>query len=97
MVLDLACLYALLLEVGEVFGDLAEGAIEDWHFVLYAEAHVRVLVVGTVARCVDVGGFEGNRLVAVGLGNLDPAVPVAVFHVRAAEDDEARLEFLCID
>jgi hypothetical protein len=80
-----------------VLGDLAEGPIEDRNLVLDPEPEIGVLVEGPLARRVDVGCFQGNRLVAVRVGELDPAVPIPVLYVRAAEDDKAGLEFLGID
>lgn len=45
---------------------------------------------------IDAGGFEANRLVTVGLGQLDAAIPVAVFDVAAAEPEgETRTVRLC--
>ena len=69
-VADLPRLDPLLLKVGEVLGDLAEGAVENRHLMLDAEAHVGVLVEGLILGRVDVGGLQGNRLVAVGAGSL---------------------------
>jgi hypothetical protein len=63
---------------------------------LSAEAHVGVLVEGLLAGRIDVSGLEGDRLVAVILGQLDAAVEIAMVHVRAPEDDEARLEHFLV-
>ncbi len=49
---------------------------------------------GTLSRDLNIGGLEGNRLVAVDFGYLHAAIPHPVLHVAAPEDDEARLEFL---
>ena len=94
---DLPGLDAFLLKVRVVLGDLAEGPIEDRNLVLDAEAEIGVLVEGPLARRVDVGRLQGDRLVTVVMGELDPAVPIAVLHVRAAEDDKSGLEFLRVD
>jgi len=42
------------------------------------------------------GSLEGDRLIAVNVGYLHPAVPHLVLHVAAPEDDQARLEFLSL-
>src|ERR1019366_8476751 len=94
---DLSGLGALLLEINEVLGDLAEGAIEDRNVVLDAKAEIRVLIEGPLARGIDVGGLQANRLVAVRIRQLDPAIPIPVFHVGLSEDDEAGLEFLSVE
>ena len=94
--LYLSRLDTILLKIDEVFRDLAKGAIKNRHLMLDAEAHIGVLVEGLVLCRIDVGGLKGNRLVTVCLGELHPAVPVAMLHVSTAEDDEAGLEFLGI-
>ena len=88
---------ALLLKLDIFLGDLAEGVVEDRYVVLDAEANIGVLVEGPLPRRVDVGGFQGNRLVAVLVGEPDPAVPIAVLDIGPAEDDKAGLQFLRID
>jgi hypothetical protein len=84
------------LKVDVVLGDLAEGAIENRHLVLDTKPQVRVLVEGPLAGGVDVGRLQGNRLVAVLLGELDPEVLVLVFHVGAPEDDQSGLPAMSI-
>ncbi len=54
---NLPRLDATLLEFDVVFGDLAEGVVEDGDIVLDAEAYVGVLVEGLLPRRVDVGGL----------------------------------------
>ncbi len=88
---NLPSLNALLRKVRVVLRDLAEGAIENRHVVLDAEAQVGVLIESAFLRRVDIRCFKGNRLVAVPMVKLDPAVPL---FVRAAEDDEPGFELL---
>jgi hypothetical protein len=76
---DLPGFDALLLKLDIFLGDLAEGVIEDRYVVLDAEANIGVLVEGPLPRRVDVGRLQGNRLVAVLVGEPDPAVPIASF------------------
>lgn len=65
--------------------------------MLEPEAHIGVLVKGTILGVIDVRGLERNRLIAVSLGQLDPAVPVAVLDVGSAENDEAGFKLLSIE
>ena len=94
---DLSRFHAPLLKLNILLGDLAEGVIENGDIVLDAKAHIGVLVEGPLSCRVNVGGFQGNRLVAVLFGEPDPAIPIAVLHIRPAEDHQAGLEFLGID
>jgi hypothetical protein len=64
--------------------------------VLQAKADIGVRVIGLVARFALVGSLERDRFVAIGLRQLDAAIPSAVRHVGAAENDEAGLELLLV-
>src|SRR5579862_4954493 len=93
---DLAALGTLLL-LGEIFlADLAERPVEHRHVVLDERVHLPVLLIGAAARIGAVGGLEGDRLVAVLLRHLHPAIPVVMRHVGAAENDQAGLELFLI-
>ena len=94
---DLAGCGNSFVEFGVFLRHLRKGLLEYRNVVLYAEAHVGVMVECPVAGFVDVGGLQGNRFVSVFLGHLDPAIPVAVLYICSAEDDEAGFEFLNID
>ena len=87
---------APLLQLDILLGDLAEGPVEDRNIMLEAEAQIRVMVVGAVARRRDVGGLQRERLVTIALGDLDAAIPVAMPDVGAPEDHEARFEFFLV-
>ena len=67
--------------------------VEYRDIMLEAEADVCVLIEGAFPRHVDVGRFKGNRLVAVGLGNLHPAIPHSVVYVAAPKENQSGLEF----
>jgi hypothetical protein len=64
--------------------------------MLEAKADVGVVIVSLIPCRLPVRGLDGNGLVAVGPGQLNPAIPVAVLHVRAPEQDEAVLQFLFV-
>ena len=85
-----------LLQLNILLGDFAEGAVEDRNVMFDAEAQVRVVIVGAVARVPDIRGLERDRLVPIGLGELDAAVPVAMLDVAAPEDHEAGFEFFLV-
>jgi hypothetical protein len=57
---------------------------------------VGVLVIGPLARRLDVGSLEGDRLVAISPRPLDAAVLVAMRHVRSPEDDQPRRHLLLV-
>ncbi|OYV33521.1 MAG: hypothetical protein B7Z80_23810 [Rhodospirillales bacterium 20-64-7] len=59
--------------------------------MLEAEPGFRVLVEGLVPGLPKVGRFEGDRFVAINLGELDPAIPVLVLDIPTAEDGETFL------
>jgi hypothetical protein len=94
---DLAGFRSPLLEVGEFLRDLAEGFLENRDLMLEAKPKLGVLVESFLAGFVGVRGFQCEGFVAVFLGELDAAIPIAVFHVRATEDHEAAFEFLLVD
>ena len=52
-----------------------------------------VVVEGALARHIYVSRFEGNRLVAIGLGDLHAAIPHPMIHVATPEENQAWLEF----
>jgi hypothetical protein len=60
--------------------------------MLDAEPNVGILVEGPLAGGADVGCFERNRLVAVGLRHLHAAIPHLMIHVAAPEENKARLQ-----
>jgi hypothetical protein len=60
------------------------------------ESDIRVLLEGALLRSLDIGGLEGNRFVSVGIGEAHAAIPVAVPHVGAPEDNEAVFQLLKI-
>jgi hypothetical protein len=62
--------------------------------MLDAESNVRVLVEGPLAGRTDVGCFERNRLIAVGLRHLHAAIPHAMIHVAAPEENQAGFQLL---
>ena len=62
-----------------------------------AKTYVSVVVEGFVAGLVNVRGLKRYGLVAILLGYLYPAIPIAVLYICSAEDDEAGFEFLNID
>jgi hypothetical protein len=93
---DFACVGPSLLEFDVLPGDLAEGPVEHRYIVLEPKAQVGVLVVGPLARRLDAGGLEGNRLVAISPRPLDAAILVAMRHVRPPEDDQPRLHLLLV-
>jgi hypothetical protein len=73
---------------------LAEGAVEYGNIMLDAEPHICVLIEGAFPRRFFIRGFKRNRLIAVGLRHLHAAIPHAMLHIAAPEDDEARLQLL---
>ncbi len=75
---------------------LAEGAVEHGDVAFQANLHLDVLSISLLPRRRDVGGLEGDRLVTVLLGELDPAVPVAMRDVGPAEDHQAGFQFLFV-
>ena len=83
--------------IGVRLGHLAEGAIEHGHAVFDAEPQVRVGVKGQLGGRMNVGRLQGHGLVAVGSGDPDPAVPIAVFHIGPAEEDQAGFQRLGVD
>ncbi len=60
------------------------------------KAHIGVVFKGFFPRRFPVGGFEGNHLVAVDLGDLYPAIPLPVLHIGSVVDDEPGLELFDI-
>jgi hypothetical protein len=58
------------------------------------ETHVGVAFEGFVSRQLAVWGFEGKDFVAIRRGDFDPAIPVAMFYVGAAKNDEAALNLV---
>jgi hypothetical protein len=82
---DLPGVRPFFLKLGELFGHLGEGFIEDRNLVFEAEAHFGVLIERLVPRIVEIGGFERDRLVAILLGELDAAVPVTMLYVAAPD------------
>jgi len=74
-----------------------EGTVEYWHVVLEAETNVGVIVEGPVLGGLYVRGLEGIGLVAVGLGELDAAIPVAMPYVGSTEDNKAGFKLLFVD
>jgi hypothetical protein len=65
--------------------------------MLETEPNVGVIVEGPFPRSLDVRGLEGIELIAVGLGELDAAIPVAVFHIGSAENDKAGFKLFLVD
>jgi hypothetical protein len=59
---DLAGRRAPLLLLNILLGDFAEGAVEDRNVMFDAEAQIRVVIVGAVARGRDIRGLERDRL-----------------------------------
>ena len=86
---DLAASGARLLGRQVLLRHGAERMVEDRNVMLEHGPDLDLLLVGEVARHADVAGLERDRLVAVGLRQLDAAVPVAMVHVGPAEDDKA--------
>lgn len=84
---DLADLGALLLLGQKVLGDGAAWPVEDRHVVLDAKAKIGVLVERPLLGGVDVGGLQAYRLVAVSLGQLDAAVPLAQKWIKGVQSN----------
>src|SRR4029077_9790584 len=84
----------LLLDI--LLGNLAEGAVEDRHVMLEAEADIRVMIVGAVTGGGEVRGLQRKRLVKVAFRDLDAAIPVAMLDVSPSEDDQAGFEFFIV-
>src|SRR5262249_19003415 len=86
-----------LLKLDILLGDLAEWMVENGHVVLETKADIGVLVERLLPCRVDIGRLQGNRLVAVLTGELDPAVPFAVLDISPAEDHQTGLQLLRVD
>src|SRR6202021_462518 len=93
---DLAALGAGLLGRQVLLGNGAEGMVEDRDVALKTDPDFDLLFVGEVARDADIAGLERDRLIAVGLRELDAAVPVAMAHVGSGEEDKAGLDFFLV-
>ena len=61
--------------------------VEDRHVELDAEAKIGVLVERPLLGGVDVGGLQAYRLVAVSLGQLDAAVPLAQKWIKGVQSN----------
>ena len=64
--------------------------------MLDTKPDISIDVKGFVSCLLKINGLEGNRLVAVSLGELDAAIEVLMIYIAPAEDNEAGLEFFLI-
>src|SRR5579862_506986 len=87
---DFTHLRALALGFKILVCDFVKGLVENRNFVLNPKPHVRVMVIGAVPCFVQVVRFEGNRFIAVCLRQLNPAIPIPMFYIAPAEDNQAR-------
>src|ERR1700679_443698 len=62
--------------------------------MLDAESNVCVLIEGAFPRRFFIRCFKRNRLVAVGLRHLHAAIPHAMIHVAAPEENQAGFQLL---
>lgn len=94
---DLPRIRPLLLQSGKLLRHLGERLVENRDAVFDAEIDLGIVRERLLPRLVEVRCLQGDRLVAVRVGELDAAIPALVPHVGSAEDDEAALQLFGVD
>ena len=86
------------LDGGDIFlGDITKGPVENRDVMLQFEANLGIKVERLIARRLTIRSVQGNRLVAIFLGQPDPAIEVPVRHVATTENDQAGFQLLFVD
>ena len=85
------------LDGGDVFfGHVAKGPVEDPNVMLQFEANLGIEVERLIARRLTIRCSQGDRFVAIFLGQPDPAIEVPVRHLAATANDQAGFQLLLV-